>query len=282
MPAENAPQNILDVKENNSFPFVGLQKSNDFFGPNAIFYDLPDHPELVVRKCFTPKEIMENIKEELQKSETYKNYTEEELEKIAKKKKIEQLIKNASEFQKIGERYGLKMAKTSYVIGTDPDSGEPDVFAVTERIVGENLDSMEFFSEQMAKEVDEMYVGLFSHLKDSYLENGTFWRDFRNDQVIYGSKIGKTELHPYIIDVDPLTVSWNDHVMIDGRENKEDLFWSRIGLAFINMEEIEGKNTSVKLKKAREMINAIIKTVPRSNNAELGFWYPYVIQELKK
>ena len=53
-------------------PFVGLEISEDIKGGSADFYDLPGHPELVVRKCYTPVGLEKSIREELEKEEVKK------------------------------------------------------------------------------------------------------------------------------------------------------------------------------------------------------------------
>ncbi len=279
---ENIPKENLSPKTDVSFPFANLERSKDVFGPSAVFYDVPGHPELIVRKCFVSKEVMENINEELEEKDEYKDFTEEELEEIRNKKKVEQLIKNAGDFQKTGKRYGLRMAETSYVVGTDPDSGKPEIFGVTDRIIGENLKTMRGISKKMEGEIDEVFSGIIFHLRDSYLGNGVFWRDFRDDQILYGAKYRETEQHPYLIDVDPLMVSWVDPKICKTENEREDLFWTKIGLILaIEVERVEEKIQSGRLVKTREALNDVIKTVPEPKSVRAKNWYDSLVDDLR-
>lgn len=272
-------ENMSKENTGDSMPFVNLEKSKDISGQSAMFYDVPGHPELVIRKCLVLKSVMGNIDKELAESDEYKDYLPEELEKVKNKKKVEELVKNAGDFQKMGERYGLKIAKTSYAIGTDPNLEKPGIFAVTDRIVGENLATEPSFSEKMEGEIDKVYAGIFAHFRDSYMEKSAFWKDFKNSQIMLGKKEGDIESSPYIIDVDPLMISWSDPKHCKTEEDREAVFWSRVGLVFTEMKDTERKTLSGDFSRAKEVLNDIIRTIPEPNGDLGNYWYHDLVDQ---
>jgi len=259
------------ISDDNISFFKGLTKSLSVAGENSVFYDSSEYPELLVRKCCTPKELEKQIDEMLARSPEYKEYAPEKLAEIANKKKAEKMIENATAFQKMAERYGIRIPETNYVIGNGPDSKQPGIFAVTERIAGTTtLRDMTIIPKEKEQEFDEMYAGVFSHLRDSYLENGLFWKDFKNLQVMLGTKYGEKEEHPYIVDVDPLMISWSDPKLPEYKktakehpsEYKEWHFWDEIERVFIHMRGAESKTISLNFKKTREVLKNIMKDIP--------------------
>ena len=288
---EGKPQENDITKTADKSPFVGLEKSFDIIGISADFYELPRHPELIVRKCFVSKRLIERVRNELSAPE-YKKLDPEKMKELTRKKKMEQMIKNAGEFEKMGEQYHLRMAKTNYIVGNDPVSGERAIFAVTDRISGEtNLNKMSAVPKELEGEIDEMYAGFFLHLRDSYLENGTFWRDFKNSQVMCGTKYGEKEQHAYIIDVDPVMGSWFEFKQPEHKkiakerpmEYREWSFWEEIEITLLNLKRVEEKSSSKKFEKAREVVKDIIKDTrfpePKSKGAKEK--YEFIVDEIK-
>ncbi len=233
-------------------PFSEWEKSKDITGDTCVFYDIPGHPELVARKM----EFMPEDRPEFTESEA-REYWE----------------KRIGEFQKIAERYGIPVAKTRYVFDNDPVSGEPSFFAITDRIRGESLDKITSFDKHAEEELDNMYVGILSHMKESYMEGEYAWGDFGNQQIMYGiesdgNESHKKEPHPYIVDVEPRVSPWEDK--IDPRSNrsaeekKEHVFWQNLAGAVAEMTETELKTESGRMAfvKAREALRQIMKELP--------------------
>ncbi|MFA5831151.1 MAG: hypothetical protein WC878_04970 [Candidatus Paceibacterota bacterium] len=269
---ENKKNKNADEEKEAKFPpafFPGLKISESIKSEHSVFYDVPEHPELIARQCFMPKGFATQVEFELADLPEYVNGTPEEKKKMVRKKRAELLIKNALEFQKMGKQYGLKITETSYAIGEDPKSQEPEIFAVSDRIVGEDLEAMPHISEEMKDELDAMYVGVFSQLKDSYSSVGIFWSDFKNSQIVYGAKYGKTEKHPYIIDVDPMMFHWIEQGEYEAREKdrasreNEYILWRRVYSVFTYMEQIEEKMPPEKFEKARKLLEGMLKEVPQ-------------------
>ena len=207
--------------------FSGLEKSEDIQGKNAVFYDVQKHPENIVRESWVAK----NDSDEMTRKET-----------------VEYLLKNAKDFKKMLGRYGLPSAETQYVIGESGESEWLEIFAETERINGEDLNKMSAIPENLEGKLDEMYMGIFSHLKDSYLEGESFWSDFHNGQIMYGTKGEETVLSPYIVDVDPFMWDWK------GRD-----FWWYLNFYSKQMKEMEEKTPSKNFAKARGVLKSIME-----------------------
>jgi len=123
---ENEHKKNISLKDVGNYPpFVELEISKDIKGGSAEFYDLPGYPELVARKCWTQTP-----------------------DDFAKNERLEYLLKKAGEFRVIANRYHLPLAETNYVIGIDPVSGRRDLFAVTDRISGENPEECDPFRKK--------------------------------------------------------------------------------------------------------------------------------------
>lgn len=285
-------ENIAALKSDDKSPFVRLERSHDIIGVSADFYDVPGHPELIARKCYLPDSLYQRVRNELDAPE-YKKLNEKERKELKRKKIIEQMIKSVGEFQKMGERYHLHIAKTDYVIGKDPETGIDAIFAITERISGNtNLYNMTAVPKELEGEVDEMYAGLFSHFKDSYLENETFWRDFKNSQVMCGAKYGETDQYPYIIDVDPIMTTWFEPKRPKYEKfakNKpiayrEWNFWNELEIDTAMMLDAEEKTPSKNFKKARKVLQDILEDIhfSESKNRSVKMAYKYVANRSKK
>ncbi|MFA5831152.1 MAG: hypothetical protein WC878_04975 [Candidatus Paceibacterota bacterium] len=297
IPTEKNSQRLREEIKNkmfdNNIPFDGFVKSLSITGENSIFYDSSEHPELIVRKCRTPKELEKQIYGELAQSPEYENGDSEKKEEIANKKRVERLIENATAFQKMAERYGIRIAETKYVIGNGPDSKQPEIFALTDRISGTmTLRDMAIIPREKEEEFDEMYAGIFSHLRDSYRENKLFWKDFKNLQVMLGTKYGKKEEHPYIVDVDPMMMLWSDPKLPEYEktakehpsEYREWHFWDEMERVFIHMKGAESKTISLNFKKARNVLKDIMKDIPEPdwNNRGAKEKYSSVFDDVKK
>lgn len=282
----------IALKADDKSPFVGLERSHDIIGVSADFYDVPGHSELIARKCYLPDSLYQRVCGELDAPE-YKKLNEKERDEMKRKKIIEQMVRGAGEFQKTGERYHLRIAKTDYVIGKDPETGIDAIFAITERISGNtNLYNMTTIPKELESEVDEMYAGLFSHFKDSYLENGTFWRDFKNSQVMCGAKYGETKQHPYIVDVDPIMTTWFEpkrpkyekFAKNKPIEYREWNFWNELEIGVALMLDAEEKTPSKNFEKARKVLEDILKDIHFSElkNRSVKTAYKYVVNRAKK
>jgi len=233
---------------NNHAPFSELIDS-DIKGPSSEFYQDPKHPELVIRESFIP--LVEKYHEEQPEDKIPEYWAE-----------------RAKDFKALGEKYGLHIAKTDFVIGRSPKSGQKVLFAVTDRIEGENLKNIVSIPKEAEKEVDGMYKGIFSHIADSYRDDEYYWDDFRNDQVVYGKAPKEEESHPYIVDVDLNMHTWENAQLLKKRgeeaakENKEYRFWEQILMVLRAMndseEKIEEKHPN--FSEARAKLEEIIKT----------------------
>lgn len=227
-------------------------KPSKLRGGSAEFFDLPAHPEIVVRKF-----------SEFGVKQDGKNLTNAE--------SIGYWSERAKALEGFADRYGIKMAKTGYFVGNDPrftseTEGEssPAFMAATEKISGKNLKEIPEFDEKSAVEVDNMFSGLFAGIRDSYNEDGYWWRDYGNTQVMYGIAPKETEPHVYIVDVDPRMAKWNEFLP----QRKEYIFWSDMGLIFEKMKELEKKyaHSTKQFENARKTLADIITKMPVPTN----------------
>jgi hypothetical protein len=230
-------------------PFVNLSES-DLKGPNSDFYELPDFPGMVIRRSYLP--FMEKYAE---------GYTNQDAALY--------WAKLGREWKNIGEQYGIRTPKTEYVVGHDPHSEQPSLFLLTEKIEGENLKTLASFEpnekEKAKEELDKTYAGIFSHIRDSYKEEGYFWVDPRNDQFMYGTIRRDSEKHVYLADAEPNIDSWKDY----GKNEKKDyIFWEKILMAFREMKLAEMKfgKHPVHFNKARDVFSRIVKEFPEPKN----------------
>jgi hypothetical protein len=229
-------------------PFKKLEAS-DVRGPSSKFFSLPGHQELVVRKI-----------EDL-------TIKEEEDGKKTATASIEHWTKQAQLFQNFAERYGIKMAKTNYLFGNDPEfrsnvpkASSPALLAVSERISGESLNAMKEVDEKAEAEIDAMFSGLFSSLHDSYKENGYSWGDFGNWQMMYGTAPKENEPHVYIVDIGPQMTNWSELPA----ENKEVDFWIDLEWIVGEMRTMEKKirGKKKKFETARKVLSEIVSQMP--------------------
>lgn len=216
-------------------PFAKLEKS-DFKGVTSKLFRVPGRDDLVIRKSFV-------------------NVPDEKYEKtpeITIREKAEYLRNKAIQFKKIVDRLGIRMAETTYIIGTDPKTNAPALFGATERIEGENLEEMKLLDKEVTEKIDNLYAKIITDLIDSYKKENYFWCDPQNEQFVYGKKEKDEKSDIYLVDVDPDILDWNTVPM----ENKEHLFWNRLKCILFEMEEVEEKvgEKGFRLKKSREAI----------------------------
>jgi len=275
---ENTPEEVI-----HRMPFPKkTERSKVIRGMNADFYELPGRDDVIVRKCAESPETKKLIEREM---EFYlgQNLSDEDLLKKENELRVKYFIRNANEFKKIGIRYGLPYAETEYVIGEEPWHGLPDVFAVTYRISGKDLgDRTLSIDERIAEELDDMYSALFSHLKDSYKEDGCYWKDFKNEQVTVGTKHGESERHAYIVDVDPMIISWFDRENDDGPVAKEESFWNEVLYIVQDMKTTERNVPKKRFKNARNSLAALITEMQKPDDPDNQMVYYNVLNLIRK
>ncbi|MCX6736312.1 MAG: hypothetical protein NTZ13_04475 [Candidatus Parcubacteria bacterium] len=236
-------QRFNDGKEDH--PFVRLKES-DIRGDSSEFYNIPGKSDVVVRKSFV------NVHGEGSAEQTIKE-------------RVDYLRNQANEFRKITDRLGIRVAKTDYVIGRDPELDQPAIFAVTERIEGESLDNLIFIDKEMAEKIDDLYAKIISGCIDSYFENGYWWIDPKNSQFVYGKAPGDEREDIYLVDVDPNVFSWDDPKIYKNSVFWHEMMW--IESEIFDMErEVDEQN--FKLVKSREMLERARNEVPQLNNME--------------
>ena len=232
-------------------PFKEWERSR-LQGGSATFFELPEFPDFVIRECLSFK-----IKEK------GKELTDEEA--------VAYWSERAKALQGFADRYNIKMAKTRYFFGNRPKfksnipkESNPALMAMTDKISGKNLQEVSEIDEKMAIEIDQMFSGYFSSLLDSYNENGYYWADYGNSQMMYGTVPGEKEPHLYIVDVDPRMEKW-DEFSPRGREYS---FWKEIDWVFDHMEKLEKKyaHGTKQFENARKTIAEIIEKMPVPTN----------------
>jgi len=220
-------------KRKETVPFTELEKS-DLKGITSNLFTVPGHEDMVIRKSFV-------------------NVSNEDAPEMTIHQKAEYLRNKAVEFKKIVDRLGIRMAKTDYIIGTDPKMNRPALFGVTERIDGKSLEETTLLDKDLVEKVDTLYSKIIIDLINSYKKELYFWCDPQNSQFVYGKTEKDSKQDIYLVDVDPDILNWKDVAM----ESKEHLFWNRLTCILFEMEEAEGKTgeKGFRFKKAREAID---------------------------
>jgi hypothetical protein len=231
-------------------PFKEWKRSN-LQGGSATFFELPEFPDLVIRKSQS-FEVKEGGKK-LTVAETVKYWSE-----------------RAKALQRFADRYGIKIAKTRYFAGNDPyfksaisKESCPAFMSATDKISGKNLEEISEVDDKMAVEIDTMFSGIFSGLYDSLNESGYYWTDYGNSQVMYGIAPNEKESHVYIIDTDPRMEKWNELP-----QRKEYAFWNEINWVYDEMSSIEYKymHGTKQFENARKALVNIIEKMPIPTN----------------
>jgi hypothetical protein len=206
-------------------PFLGLEKSKHIFGKHSEFYDLFHYPNLIVRKsfigvCFSKK---------------------------------------AKEFQEVVQKCHLFIPKTWYVVGHDPVSKEPSLFAVTEQVNGKKLNEIFLFDKKEQEELDTMYTSLCLYLWKTYCDGGYVLSDFRNEQIIFGTVSGEKEKRLFLADVDPIAEFWE-------KRQRENYFWEYLYRIAVSMKQTEFDGNFH--AKSRKRIKRIFAMAQEPENSE--------------
>lgn len=220
-------------------PFIELEKS-DFKGVSSELYRVPKHEDIVTRKSFV-------------------NVPDEKAEKMTIHEKAEYLRNKAVEFKKIVDRIGIRMAKTDYIIGTNPKTENPAIFGIAERVEGESLENMTLLSKEIAERVDSLYEKIISDLIESYLGYDYFWYDAKNPQFVFGKTVEDEKPDIYLVDVDPNIMKWGTPDL-DPNE-REAMFWNRLTMLENEIEKMEKKvdEKGFRLAKSRVAIKTAIE-----------------------
>lgn len=237
--------NKREPEEKADHPFVNLRGS-DIRGDTAIFYSVPGKPDMVVRKSFV-------------------NVHGEGSEQTSIQERAEYLRHQAVEFRKIMDRMGIRMAKTDYVIGTDPETDKPSIFGVTDRIEGESFDKIKILDKETAEKIDDLYAKIIADNIDSYLKNSYSWYDPKNEQFMLGKAPGDEKPNIYLVDVDPNIFKWDNHDMQKKFNiGKEGLFWQQMRYIFMAMDDMGRKvdEKGFKFEKARKEFERAKMEIP--------------------
>jgi len=232
---------------------------SDFKGWQAELFTLPGHEDLVVRRSVKLNVLPDG-------------------RKVSIAEGIKDWSMRAEKMKGFCDKYGIRMAKTSYFVGNNPrfhpklsreeekavgvSEESPALMAVTERIDGKNLMQFREFDEKMKEEIDAMFSGLFTNLFETYTHDneGYFWYDYGNGQIVYGVAPGEKEKHLYVVDVDPSMENWID--VATRKEDKERTFWRELESIFHRMRDMEPKTQSGKLERSRAVLQKILSELP--------------------
>ncbi|MFA5831153.1 MAG: hypothetical protein WC878_04980 [Candidatus Paceibacterota bacterium] len=240
--------NKRNFAEKPDYPFAVLREGSDFKGNKSKFYHIPDE-DTVIRKSFV-------------------NVHGEGSEKMDIHERAEYLQEQVNEFKKIVGEYGIRMAKTDYVIGTDPEENRPAIFGVTERIEGENLEKMAVLDKETAEKVDDLYAKLIACFTESYLKNFYFWFDPKNEQFVFGKAQRDEKPDIYLVDVDPNIVKWDNQELQKELKvkGKKELFWRKMNWLRTEMSDMERKvnEKGFTFTRAREALEKAKMEIPNT------------------
>jgi hypothetical protein len=233
-------------KRKEDHPFTKLEES-DLKGVSSKLFRVVGykdlHEDLVVRKSFV------NVPDE----------EDEKAPKMTIHERAEYLRNKTVEFKKIIDRIGIRMAETTYIVGTDPTTSAPALFGATERIKGESLQNLKVLDKETADKVDALYAKIISDLADSYLHYDNFWYDPKNAQFVFGTTEKDSKPDVYLVDVDPNIMKWGPPDL--NHDERDAKFWDRLDMFVLEMEKMEKKvkEKGFKFCKSRAMINMAIE-----------------------
>lgn len=263
---ENIETNINGIPpKNERQPFVRLDDSL-LHGGSSSFYEVPGHPDMVVRKSF----VQTSFKEDDNLKDKYANIQDEdERRKKIIHEKVELLRNKTIQFKKIIDNLGIHMAKTDYVIGESVGTGGPTIFGVTEKIEGENLEKVKKLDTETAEKIDDIYAKIIGAFIDSFLKEEQGWQDLKIEQFVYGKTQEDKKPDVYLVDVDPIFIDWNDpQFQMKYGATRKEYFWRKMERFVFDVGWLE-KKVSVDGKdrfnfaKSREMIGRANREVPK-------------------
>lgn len=177
-------------------------------------------------------------------------------------KSIENLKRGVGVFNKLEQRYNIAVPHVDLVIGKKGTVGEDaTVFTITDRIIGENLGDIKQLPESSKDMLENFIISMSQYFMDAQKENGDYWEDFFEDQIVYGHKKLENENRFYIVDLDPRYQTYKK----DDPQRGSKLFdcFNRV-FSFIKYLEYKVSAQPVKLTKAREALSKILSEIPQS------------------
>jgi hypothetical protein len=111
------------------------------------------------------------------------------------------------EYKALESEFEISVAPTNFVVGKS-ESERPDIWAVTEKVIGQNLTALKpesfSFREEYSAMVDRHFDSLFRYLETKFAERKKFMADvFINEQYVYGHTAQGGDSKLYMVDPEP-------------------------------------------------------------------------------
>lgn len=160
------------------------------------------------------------------------------------------------------ESQGMKIAKTDFFIGNNKD-GNSRVFAVVDRINGNNISRESELPMEISDELDRTYSVISNHFLTAYLRGGFFMWDFNNSQFVYGNKPGDVEKHIYLVDTEPWFETYDPKTEhYNKRIAQNTTLFTHISLLWDFIQESETKfGENFKLQNARTSLKKLVDQI---------------------
>lgn len=138
-------------------------------------------------------------------------------------------------FEELETSYGIHIPRFQYVIGAG--KYRKQVFVVTERIYGRDIESLEPDAIPSKSESEELCNNLVSYFQNVYRQRKIFLSDLSRNQFMYGHRQGETKDAIFMVDLDPVFEQYDPHsIHSDFFLSIQDVF-SMIKRLEVNLDE---------------------------------------------
>lgn len=125
----------------------------------------------------------------------------------------DKIIKEAKEakkgFRELQRKYGVHVINYETIIGKD-EKGEKVVYMIADKIEGTSLSMIEHIPLEEKEEFENFYLGLLNYIEGKFKQKALCFLDIKNDQFMYGHKVGQTINRIYLVDVEPQFYNFAD------------------------------------------------------------------------
>lgn len=161
--------------------------------------------------------------------------------------------------------YGIHVPYFTYVLARDAADGEVSLFTAIERVHGENITVISPVEPMIAREVEHVFMGFTSYLRDARKSGLPFWTDFNIHQFMYGTLVRDATPRLYLVDVEPYAARWPRELAVSPpqatiawRSYIMQLMSLYLGISWFE----EHNNKGIHLKKARGLLLRTVRAVP--------------------
>ena len=149
-------------------------------------------------------------------------------------------------YYQLRDRYGISIPDFDYEVG-DRNRGYATLYTYVDKIEGGNIADTSLPQESKEK-LDVFYKTMIDYYLDVYQNGGNYWADFRNDQLVYGHKVGEGNNEVYVVDLDSSNIAIGNYDTANKAVYNERLFEQLFSVAY-----------SITKQKVKYLINLICR-----------------------